>query len=297
MTQTASIYQGLMQPWAGLEDQVKLVYLAGQELSVFTYQLGATNGPAYLLIHGLGDEADTWRHVLRPLAERRRVIALDLPGFGRSDKPDTAYSVAFYKQVVDELRQVEGLEQVTLVGSSMGAAISQAIAVDNPDWLDGLVLVDGGLMAKGAPLNLNLLLFLLPGIGERLYTRLRNNPQAAYETLRPYYANLDGLPPAERDFLFAHVNHRVWSDDQRRAYFSALRSLAAYTSGLRGVEAQLAQIAAPTTIIWGEQDHIMPVKVGQALAAAQPKARWIVMPGAGHLPHQEKPSAWLEHVI
>ena len=70
-------------------------------------------------------------------------------------------------------------------------------------------------MATRQALNLNLLLFMIPGVGEWLYTRLRRDPQAAYDTLRPYYADLEGMAQADRDFLFQRVNERVWSDKQK----------------------------------------------------------------------------------
>ncbi len=294
-------YTQAMPPWPGLENFARFIQLDPLGLQLFAYQGGASasvgDTKTLVLLHGLGDEADTWRHVFPSLAQQHTVIALDLPGFGRSDKPPITYDIPFYKNVIAALQNQLDLQRVTLIGSSMGAAISQAIALDQPAWLEGLVLVDGSLMTKGAPLSLNLLLFMIPGLGERLYTRLRRNPQAAFETLRPYYANLEALPAVEQDLLFTRVNQRVWSDAQRRAYFSALRSLALYTSRLRGLESQLKALTLPTHIVWGEHDYIMPLKVGTATAQAQPNAHWSLIRAAGHLPHQEKPAAWLEAVL
>ncbi len=290
-----------MQPWPGLEAAVRYVQLPASGLRLFTYQLGEDPQLTLLLVHGLGDEADTWRHVLRPLAQSARVVALDLPGFGRSAKPDIAYTISLYSRVIQELVQVLDIPRAVLVGSSLGAAICQSIALEEPAWLKGLALVDGGLLTTGQRLNLGMLLFLVPGLGEWLYTRLRKNPQAAYETLRPYYVNLERLSPADRQFLYQRVNQRVWDNAQRRAYFSALRSLATQVSGRqKGLAERLKRLKLPTLILWGAQDQIVPLATGQALEAAgraaQPAARLVVFPNSGHLPHQECPQEFVENL-
>jgi pimeloyl-ACP methyl ester carboxylesterase len=286
-----------MQPWPDLEQAVHYLQLPGADLRLFTYQAGSHPQLTLLLVHGLGDEADSWRHVLLPLSQRARVIAIDLPGFGRSAKPDIAYTLPFYCRTIQSLVQALDLQQVVLVGSSMGAAICQSLALEEPAWLKGLVLVDGALLTAGQRLNLGLLLFLIPGLGEWLYNRLRKDPQAAYQTLRPYYASLEQLPQADRDFLYRRVNQRVWDDAQRRAYFSALRSLAAYISGQqKGLSGRLRQLQLPALALWGAQDQIIPLATGQALAQAQPSARLVIFPNSGHLPHQEHPQEFIESV-
>lgn len=296
-TPSESAFVEPMQPWPDLEQAVDNLHLPGVDLRLFTYQLGSAPQLTLLLVHGLGDEADSWRHVLRPLSTDARVVAIDLPGFGRSAKPDIAYTLPFYSRTIQSLVKLLGLREVVLVGSSMGAAICQSLALERPDWLKGLVLVDGALLSAGQRLSLNLLLFLIPGLGEWMYTRLRKDPQAAYQTLRPYYANLERLPQPDRDFLYRRVNQRVWDDAQRRAYFSALRSLAAYISGQqKGLAERLRQLQLPTMALWGAQDQIIPPAAGQALVQAQPSARLVVFPNSGHLPHQECPREFVESV-
>ena len=131
-------------------------------------------------------------------------------------------------------------------------------------------------------------------MGEWLYNRLRKDPQAAYETLRPYYGDLDRLPEADRDFLFQRVNERVWSDGQRRAFFSTFRGLARWLPAQqRTLPARLAASEVPTTAIWGELDRMNSVESGRRLVELQPTARLVVVPGAGHNVHQENPDAVL----
>jgi pimeloyl-ACP methyl ester carboxylesterase len=224
-------------------------------------------------------------------------LAPDLPGYGRSDKPRRAYTVPFDCQVLLELLDHLEIERATLIGHSLGALVAQSVALDHPDRVARLVLIGGSLVATKQRLALGTLLFLVPGVGEWLYSRLRKDPEAAYETLRPYYGDLDRLPEADRAFLYRRVNERVWSDGQRRAFFSTLRHLARWLpTQQQALPARLAASRVPTTAIWGELDRMSPAEGGRRLAELQPGVRLVVVPKAGHNVHQENPSAVL-HAI
>jgi pimeloyl-ACP methyl ester carboxylesterase len=283
-----------MQPWPALEPHARQVHLPKSALSLHLYDAGAADAATLLAIHGLGDEADTWRHLIPPLSTCYRVVAPDLPGFGRSDKPSRAYTIVFFQEALIELLDELGIARATLVGHSLGGAIAQSIALAHPERMERLVLIGGSLVARSQRLDLATMLFLVPGLGEWLYTRLRRNPEAAYGTLRPYYSALDRLPEADRTFLFRRVNERVWSDGQRRAFLSTLRHLA------RSLPAQqqegptrLAKLELPTMVVWGELDRINPIENGRAVTELQPNARLVVVPDAGHNVHQENPQAVL----
>jgi pimeloyl-ACP methyl ester carboxylesterase len=289
-----------MRPWPALAPFSRSVRLASG-INLFVYDT-AEDKPPVVLLHGLGDDADTWRHVAGPLSAASRVIAPDLPGFGRSDKPAVAYDVPFFLacliEVIERLGASGGSgagQGVTVIGNSLGAMLAQSLALEHPTLVARLALVDGLLVARGQRPSLASLAFLVPGLGEALYNRLRRNPQSAYGTLRPYYADLGALPEADRGFLFQRVNERVWSDGQRRAYLSVVRRLFAWLAGRqRRFAAALAELRTPTLVVWGEQDRIMPVANAHAYRAIQPAARVAVIPGAGHLPQQEKPVLFLE---
>lgn len=291
-------YQHPMQVWPDLQIYARTVTLTRSGLRLHVYEAGSANLPTALLIHGLGDEADTWRYVIAPLATHYHVVALDLPGFGRSDKLPRSYAVPFLCDTVLELMDTLSIARATLMGNSLGAILAQFIGLEHAERVSSLVLIDGTLLAHKQPLNLTTLLFLVPGIGEWLYTRLRKSPQTAFETLRSYYADLDALPEADRDFLFQRVNERVWSDDQRRAYFSVLRSLVGWvTRQQRDLKTRLARMQVPTLVIWGEQDQVMPVDNAYALVDAQPSAKLVVLLGVGHLPQQEGPGALVRAIL
>ncbi len=287
-----------MQSYPGLAPYAQAIDLPRNGLRLFYYAAGDPRQPTALLVHGLGDEADTWRHLIAPLSARWQIIAPDLPGFGRSGKPKRAYTLAFLQSCLFELLDILAVQQVLLVGHSLGGMLAQGMALAQPRRASGLALIDGALLTRPQRLNPQLLLFLIPGLGEWLYTRLRSNPQAAFDSLRAYYANMDSLPQLERDFLFQRVNQRVWSDGQRRAYFSVFRHLVATVSGLqKGLPARLAQLHTPTLVLWGEQDRINPPESGQALAQLQPAAKWALIPNAGHMPHQEQPQETVKQIL
>ena len=292
-----NLYSRPMSPWPNLERYARAVHLPKHGLALHVYDAGAGAATPMLLIHGLGDEADTWRHLIMPLSADRRVVALDLPGFGRSDKPERSYTLLFFQDVELELLDTLTVPRAILVGHSLGAVIAHSTALNHPERVERLILVDGSLVARSQEIDLATLLFLIPGLGEWLYTRLRHDPQAAYQTLAPYYSRLNELPDADQAFLFQRVNERVWSDGQRRAFFSAFRNLARWLPGQqRDLAARLPALSIPTLVVWGEADRINSVENGRALAELQPGAHLAVVPGAGHNVHQENAEAVLKAI-
>jgi pimeloyl-ACP methyl ester carboxylesterase len=276
----------------------RMVSVMGMQLHCYDSQAGS--GTPVILIHGLGDEADSWRHVFAPLAAGRRVIALDLPGFGRSDRPRRAYTLAFFAQAIAGLMESLAIPQATLVGSSMGAASAQRLALAKPELVEQLILIGGCVPAQPGWPALPLWGFLAPGLGELAYTSLRRSPDAGYSTLQPYYYQLDALPEADRAFLAERVRARVFSDGQRRAFLSAFRWLAIERAfRANALRRLVVNQHTPTLLVWGEQDYIVPAAAAHAMAALLPAAQVQIIPECGHLPQQERPEqllAVMEHV-
>lgn len=286
-----------MQPLPSLAPWTRRVELTRHQLTLFLYDIqpAAHDNIPLLLVHGLGDEADTWRLLLPALAARRRVLAVDLPGFGRSDKPHAPYTVPWYAAVLCELLDTLGIEALALAGHSLGAITCHWLALQHTPRVTQLALLAGGLAAARRTPELNTLLLLTPGIGEWLYTRLRKDPAAAYASLRPFYADIDALPQEQRDFLFQRVNARVWDDAQRRAFFHTLRALARWLPAQqKSLANRLAGFTTPTLVLWGEVDRITGVENGRLLTTLHPAARLQILPGAGHNLHQEQPDAVMQ---
>jgi pimeloyl-ACP methyl ester carboxylesterase len=292
---SANPFRGPMQPFPGSGQWARQVTLAHSGINLYLYDTGGGAQTPVLFLHGLGDEADTWRHVLPPISANFRCLAPDLPGFGRSDKPDCKYSIPFFVSTLLELLDALSISKVVIAGHSTGAIIAHQVAVVHPERVARLVLIGGSLVSKRQPVNPGLLLFLTPGLGEWAYSRLRKNPQAAYQTLESYYYRLDALPQADREFLYQRVNERVWSDGQRKGFLSTLRNLAAWIpSQQKGLPQKLKGWTIPTDVLWGEKDQVNPVENAHALVELMPAARLVLVPEAGHNLQQEKGQVVIE---
>jgi pimeloyl-ACP methyl ester carboxylesterase len=289
----------------------KLLELRGGE-TLFYYASG--NGPArgpgakkplVVLIHGLGDEADSWRGLIPLLGERCRVLAPDLPGFGRSAAPGKI-SVKRHIRAIIRLLEEEGAGRenpAILAGNSMGALIAEGAALSRPELAKALILIDGCFPLAAKP-DRGLLFLCLPFLGKRWYRRFREDHDAAYRSLFPYYADFEAMGEADRRFLRERVIERVESAAQERAYFASLRSMVRvslatgrrflkkldlFLRGSAGSARAAGDISKRLLMIWGEKDIVMPQASAKLLREAFPEAAFAVIGGAGHLPHQEKP--------
>ena len=297
MTSLKSDFQTPMSPWPSLLDYGKQLKVSELELDLFYFEAGKKDQRNLIMIHGLGDEADTWRHVFLPLSEQYHVFALDLPGFGRSEKPDVDLTPDYLIKTIVGFMDQLGIDSAILMGSSLGGILSHGLALTYPERVTGLILVGGALLQAEQIQDWSIRLMSLPIIGEWLYTRLRKNPDAAFASLKSVYYQLDKLPEADRSFLFTRVNQRVWSNGQRRAYFSTLRKLAPWLRTLQtDLPAQLRDLITPTLVIRGEFDPLFPEANAQALIKRQPNATRATIKGAGHLPQQEDPETFLKVV-
>lgn len=284
-----------MQPLPALAPFARRVALAQHKITIFLYDTYPDDQQSIplLLVHGLGDEADTWRHVLPTLAAQRRVLALDLPGFGRSDKRKRRYAVDFFASAVLAWLDALGLARVALAGNSLGGMVSEFIALTQPQRVRGLTLIAGTLaitQQPAGPRGSVLRRLFAAWLDKRYFQKLRRSPQAAFDTLRPYYASLQTLPQADRDFLFQRVNERVWDESQRLAALSVqMNFVPFFMRHMVRIRREVPGLTVPTQVLWGAQDVIFPLANGPARAQMQAGARYIEIPDAGHLPQQEQP--------
>jgi pimeloyl-ACP methyl ester carboxylesterase len=300
-----------MQSWPALADTAKLLTIRGGGETLFYYAAGggdpSAKKPLLVLIHGLGDEADSWRGLIPLLREHCRVLAPDLPGFGRSAAPGKI-SIKRHIAAIVRLLEAEGAgldNPAVLAGNSMGALVAEGVVISRPDMVKALILIDGCFPMEIKP-DGGLLFLCLPFLGKRWYRRFRTDHEAAYRSLFPYYADFQALDETERQFLRERVIERVESKTQERAYFASLRSMVwtSLTAGprwlknlsafLRGgvfsVRGGTGAVPERLLMIWGEKDVIMPQAAAKPLRETFPEAAFAVISGAGHLPHQEKPA-------
>jgi pimeloyl-ACP methyl ester carboxylesterase len=302
-----------MKSWPSLTPYAKSLHLPGGDLFYYDSDSAGdadsnppetnpvANKPALVLIHGLGDEADTWRYVFHPLAAAGyRVIAVDLPGFGRSIWKGKI-SMRCHLMAVIRLLTIAGIASPGLpavfVGSSLGAAVSEFAACKRPDLVKALLLVDGCFPFEGK-LEKGTLKLMLPSVGKQWYRSFRENHETAWKSLYPYYADLDAMSPEDRAFLRERVIARVESENQERGYLSTMRDMSLFFIFKRGyISRRIKTYPGKIAILWGEKDRVLQHEKTARFRGLRPDAELSIIAGAGHLPHQEKHEETLAEML
>jgi pimeloyl-ACP methyl ester carboxylesterase len=245
---------------------------------------GPRDAPAIVLLHGFGASLQTWDGWAPGLGRRWRVVRVDLPGSGLSP-PDPAddYTDARSITMLVALMDGLGLPRASIAGHSIGGRIAWAFAAAHPERVDRLVLVapDGFASpgfeygrAPAVPAMFALMRYVLPK------PLLRMN-------LAPAYADPDVLS----DALVTRYDDLLRAPGARQALLDRMRQTV-----LVDPRPLLATIRAPTLLLWGERDAMIPLANSADYLKALPDARLVVIPGAGHLPQEEAASASLAAV-
>ncbi|MFQ6059660.1 MAG: alpha/beta fold hydrolase [Anaerolineae bacterium] len=244
------------------------------------------DGPPVVLIHGLGASVEFWERNMAALGERFRVYALDLVGFGRTDKPNLEPSLEMAVRHVIGFLDAQGVERASLVGNSMGGLIALVAAGRFPERVEKLVLVDSA--GLGRRIHWGFRALSLPGIGA-LAMRFRPNVRSM-RLVRRYMCH---DPNTLSDEWLARRVEMLQAPEARRALFTTLR----YGVNLWGVrphlvreaDESLAHVTAPTLVVWGREDRMLPLADAMAGWERIPGARLEVWEGCGHVPQLEKP--------
>lgn len=225
----------------------------------------AGEGPTIILLHGLGGTKEHWNANFAVLASKYHVYALDQLGHGHSDKPLIDYTIATHVDFLQGFMQSRNIAKATLVGNSMGGWVAVDFAVKHPEMVDKLVLVDAAGLARKYPIDL----------------------------LNP--SSIEG---------FRHLIDSVFYDkkivtdeDARQAFALRLRNndgymMERFLAGLarpQFEDANLKTIRAPTLVVWGRNDELVPVDDARKFGSGIPGARVVVIDKCGHVPQIEKP--------
>ena len=245
------------------------------------------SGPAVLLLHGVGASLEFWDWVTPALRPAFTTLAVDLPGFGRSASTPAFLSPEGAARLVWAFLDAVGVARAALVGSSLGGAIAVLAAGAAPRRVWALALAAPGGFARDVGLLLRLA--TLPGVGEALVALGRRAPRAA---LAHVFADPHRIPSALVETIRGHAAR----DAPGRAYLQVLR----YALTLRGVRPALvaavraaaARVDAPTLVVWGARDRVIPPAQAAAVAASIPQARVRLLDACGHLPLVEAADAF-----
>lgn len=268
-------------------DRTRLVALASGR--VFVTDVGPTDAaaPPVVLLHGLLVTHYSFRDVIGPLSRDRRVLALDLPGAGESDRPPPSeadgYSIPWLADRIDEVLGELSLSRVDLVGHSFGGTLALWLAATRPDRVRRLVVVDPVAYEFDLPFVGRLA--LLPRVGPILFESLYRQAD-----LRRYLEGTVSTPslldPRALDVYWDRLG-RSGGREAAHAMLGDLRTLAP-------LHDRLGEITAKTLVVWGDQDKLLPLADGHQLVRTLPDATLEIVEGCGHAVPEERPEALVE---
>lgn len=246
-----------------------------------------------LFIHGLGSSADRWLDIPDALSLYFHTLAIDLPGFGGSDKPlDMNYTIEAFsdivRQFIDKIRITEEDQgnnkprTITLVGHSLGGYIASRIAAaDNSNSLDKLVLVDssGNLEKPTSLLD--------------QYLDAAMNPTK--EKVRKVFEQMVANPLLISDVFVQGFIDRINNPNSKYAFESSLRNSANTQIGIKSLN-KIGEKGILTLIIWGMHDKVIPTQHSQIFREAIKDSTVIIIPQTGHAPFTEKPALVCEYL-
>jgi pimeloyl-ACP methyl ester carboxylesterase len=248
-------------------------------------------GPALLLIHGIGDSSDTWRPVVEELAAHYTVIAPDLLGHGRSEKPRADYSVAGFANGMRDLLSVLEVDRATVVGHSLGGGVAAQFAYQFPDRCERLVLVSsGGVGRTVSPL---LRMAAVPGIELLMpflgLAPIRSASRLGAELLRLF----DTALGRDAEEILA-VFDALPDTEARMGILRTLRSSVDWNGQVITMvdRAYLAE-GIPTLVVWGRRDAIIPLGHGRLIHTVMPGSGFEIFDEAGHFPHHTDPARFV----
>jgi len=225
---------------------------------------GAKTGDTWLLLHGLGGSGSNWAGFME-LAEKYvpdfRAVAPDLLGHGESSAPETRYSVDLEVSFIWDFLRALGVNEASVAGNSLGGWIAMKMTLESK--VRSLVLVDSGGIPGYKPRGLD------PrdeeGAKQLLERIFVGENWHSAEMARKLLASRDGkLGSVVRSFLSSSENSMSWRE--------------------------ISEIAAPTLLVWGSEDGLIPLKLGKALASAIRGSRMVILDGVGHEPMLEDPA-------
>ncbi len=248
--------------------------------------LGSGDRPPVVFVHGLGGNWQNWLENLPQLAQSRRVLAMDLPGFGASEVPREEISISGYGRFVERFCAQLGLGPVVVVGNSMGGFIGAEVAIAFPARVERLVL------AAAAGISV---------------TNLRRRPTVTAARITTVLG-LGALTAKHRRLLVTRPNlrHVALSSVVRHptriapellcellagagapGYLPALEALMSYD-----IRDRLPEIGCPTLLVWGGEDMLVPVRDADEFERVIPDARKVIMQDTGHAPMLERPTTF-----
>lgn len=271
------------------DEDSQFIAINGLDVHVKTMGRGQ---PVFVLLHGFGANLSSWHAVMQPLSQRGAVIAFDRPAFGLTERPmawegQNPYGPEAQVELIIGLLDHFGVQRAILVGNSAGGTVAMQVALAHPERVAALILVapavyrGGGLPGWARPL---LGTPQARRLGPLLVRQIQTRGSTLLETA---WHDPSRLTPE----IIAMYRKPLQVENWDRALWEF--TLASRPSGLPD---RLDEFRLPVLVITGDDDRIVPTADSVRLAGELPNAQLVVIPQAGHVPHEEKPDAFMEAV-
>ena len=251
--------------------------------------------PPALLLHGIGRSLEDWAPQFTRLSGSHRLISLDLPGSGFSQRSTSPTSLPVLAQgVLETLDELGERRPVHVIGNSLGGAVAQQLSVLAPDRVASLTLVNSAGFGKEVALPLRLL--TTPVLGRFMASRATPSTVRLMERL--IFANPDLVTRSRVDHAMAIAQQ----PDTGEVVWETANALATARGGVRpewrkSLSARVASEGKPTLIVWGDRDRILPARHLEEARRLLPHASTHVFTGVGHMPQIESPDAFASVVL
>jgi pimeloyl-ACP methyl ester carboxylesterase len=276
-------------PWPG-----STVDVDGQ--SVYVRRAGTPDAPPAVFVHGLGGASTNWTDLMALLADRLDEHAPDLPGFGWSGPPPHGrYTLSTHADAVAAYVRSLGRGPVHLLGNSLGGAVAIRVAAEHPELVRTLTLVSPALpqYRLRRTSDPRLALLLVPGLASLVdRERARAGPRRiAQDVLALCMADPARVHPDRVDELAEEVRRRRALPWASAALAGSLRALVRsyFEPGPRNLWRQLGTVTAPTLVVWGDRDRLVPAALAPVAVRRLRDARLLRVPDAGHVAQIECP--------
>jgi pimeloyl-ACP methyl ester carboxylesterase len=282
--------QGTLPPQALADPDSQFIKVNNLDVHVKTLGQGE---PAIVLLHGFGASLYTWHAVMESLSQQGKVIAFDRPGFGLTERPLTwegqnPYGIESQVELVIGLLDHFGMQQAILVGNSAGGTVAMQVALEHPERVSSLILVDPAVYTGGGSPN-----WLRPLLASPQMRRLGPLLARQIQKRGPELIKLAWHDPSQ---LQAEIIELYKKPLQVENWDKALWefTLASRTSNLAQ---RFSELNLPVLVITGDDDRIVPTKDSIRLSNELPNAQLEIIANSGHLPHEERPAEFLSAVM
>ena len=238
-------------------------------------EFGQKNDKHLLFIHGLGSSADRWLDIPNTLSEKFHIIALDLPGFGESDKPKTMdYTIDNFRDIIIDFIKKTSINngKTSIVGHSLGGYIAVEVAMEKQDLVENLILIDSsGMLKKPTPL-----------LEEYLLAAMNPTTNSVKKVFEQMVADPARIPSKLIEDFITRIN----LPNAKNSFKSTLENSACTQVRLD----RLRRIDIPTLIIWGIQDKVIPLEHSALFKESISNSYLEIIQDAVHAPFAEKPT-------